>query len=98
MPRFSTAPIEEVVPQRKQRQPSQRAQTQREYQDALRHAIVDEGQALVIELDAEDKPLTIRNRIKRAAEALGLEGVAIRRRKDRIVAYLSDNGDEDEEE
>lgn len=96
MPRFSTAPIEEVVPQRKQRQPSQRAQTQREYQDALRHAIVDEGQALVIELDAEDKPLTIRNRIKRAAEALGLEGVAIRRRKDRIVAYLSDNGDEEE--
>ena len=96
MPRFSTAPIDEVVPQRKQRQPSQRAQTQREYQDALRHAIVDEGQALVIELDPDDKPLTLRNRIKRAAEALGREGVAIRRRKDRIVAYLSDDSETEE--
>lgn len=89
MPRFSTAPIAEVVPQRKQRQPSQRAQTQREYQEALRHALLDEQEALVIELDPEDKPLTIRNRIKRASEALGLDGVAIRRRKDRIVAYLA---------
>ncbi|GAC1445814.1 MAG: hypothetical protein NVSMB52_08490 [Chloroflexota bacterium] len=92
MPRFSSAPIEEVVPQRKQRRPSHRAQTQQQYQDALRSAVADKQQALVIELEADDKPLTIRNRIKRAAEALGMENIAIRRRRDKIVAYISNEG------
>jgi len=90
MPRFSTAPVEEVVPKRRQRQPSQRAQTQRQYREALQNALNDRSQALVVELEPDDKPLTIRNRIKRAADSLGLESIAIRRRKDRIVAYLSD--------
>lgn len=49
-------------------------------------------EALVVELDADDKPLTIRNRIRRAADSLGLENVVIRRRRDRIVAYQSDDG------
>jgi hypothetical protein len=88
MPRFTTAPVEEVVPKRRQRQPSQRAQTQREYREALESAVNDRNQALVVELDPDDKPLTIRNRIKRAADTLGLEDIAIRRRKDRIIAYL----------
>ena len=89
MPRFSAAPIEEVAPRRAQRQPSQRAQIQKQYQDALRDAVLDRHQALVVELEPDDKPLTIRNRIKRASEALGLENVLIRRKRDRIVAYLT---------
>jgi hypothetical protein len=87
MPRFTTAPVEDVAPKRKQRQPSQRAQTQQQYQQALRSALLDKSEALVVELDPEDKPLTIRNRIKRAADLLGLEHVVIRRKRDRIVAY-----------
>jgi hypothetical protein len=93
MPRFTSAPVEEVVPQRKQRQPSQRAQTQQQYQDALRDALLDKHEALVVELEPDDKPLTIRNRIKRAADNLGLENVAIRRRRDRIVAYQTHSED-----
>ncbi|MBV9280643.1 MAG: hypothetical protein JOZ41_11215 [Chloroflexi bacterium] len=87
MPRFTTAPVEEVAPKRRQRQPSQRAQTQQQYQEALRSALLDKSEALVVELDPGDKPLTIRNRIKRAADLLGLEHIVIRRKKDRIVAY-----------
>lgn len=87
MPRFTTAPVEDVAPKRKQRQPSQRAQIQKQYQEALRDAMLHKQEALVVELEAEDKPLTIRNRIKRAAEVLGLENVNIRRKRDRIVVY-----------
>jgi len=94
MPRFTTAPVEEVVPQRKQRQPSQRAQMQQQYQEALRQAVLTKHEALVVELEPDDKPLTIRNRIKRAAETLGLENVAIRRRRNRIVAYQTESGRE----
>ena len=79
--------MEEVAPKRRQRQPSQRAQTQQQYQEALRSALLDKSEALVVELDPGDKPLTIRNRIKRAADLLGLEHIVIRRKKDRIVAY-----------
>jgi hypothetical protein len=94
MPRFTTAPVEDVAPKRKQRHPSRRAQTQQQYQNALRGAVIDGHQALVVELEAADKPLTVRNRIKRAAEALGLENVSIRRRGDRIVAYQMENDQE----
>lgn len=87
MAQFSTAPVAEVVPQRKQRQPSQRAQTQQQYQEALRTALDSDGQALVVQLEGEDKPLTIRNRIKRAADAIGASDVVIRRRRDKILAY-----------
>jgi hypothetical protein len=41
-----------------------------------------------VEIEGEDKPLTIRNRIKRAADALGIENITIRRRKDSIYAYV----------
>lgn len=91
MARFATAPVEEVAPKRKQRSPSQRSQTREQYQEALRDAVLDKHEALVVELEPEDKPLTIRNRIKRAADSLGLETVAIRRRGNRIVAYLQEN-------
>lgn len=87
MPRFTTAPIEEVAPKRKQRQSSQRAQIQRQYQDALRNAVIEKHEALVVELDPDDKPLTVRNRLKRAATTLGLDDIVIRRKKDRIAAY-----------
>ena len=87
MPRFTTAPIEEVVPKRKSRQPSMRSQIRHEYQEAVRDALVRRGEALVVELEPDDKPLTIRNRIKRAAESIGVDNVTIRRRRDRIVAY-----------
>lgn len=92
MPRFKTAPIEQVAPRRRQRQPSQRAQIRKQYEEALRDAMLSKREALVVELDADDKPLTIRNRIRRAADSLGLENVVIRRRRDRIVAYQSDDG------
>lgn len=91
MVRFSTAPVEKVVPKSKQRQPSQRAQIQEQYQEALRGAINERQEALVVELEPDDKPLTIRNRIKRAADVLGLENVVIRRRGDRMVAYRSED-------
>jgi hypothetical protein len=87
MPRFATAPVEEVAPKRKQRQPSQRAQIQRQYQEALRDAILSKHQALVVELEPDDKPLTIRNRIKRAAQVLNLDHIVIRRRRDRLIAF-----------
>lgn len=93
MPRFTEAPIDEVVPKRRQRQPSQRAQTQKQYQQAVRDALIEHHRALVIELESGDKPLTIRNRLRRATEALGLYDVVIRRRGDRIVAY-QENGEE----
>lgn len=94
MPRFTSAPVEEVVPRRKQRQPSQRAQMQKQYQDALRDAVLNRHEALVVELEPDDKPLTIRNRIKRAAEVLGLENVMIRRKRDRIIAYQQSGGED----
>jgi hypothetical protein len=89
MVRFTSAPVEEVAPKRKQRQPSQRAQIQREYQEALRDAVLDRQEALIVELDADDKALTIRNRIRRAATVIGLEDIVIRRRGQRVVAYAS---------
>lgn len=92
MPRFKTAPVEQVAPRRRQRQPSQRAQIRQQYEEALRDAMLYKHEALVVELDADDKPLTIRNRIRRAADSLGLDNVVIRRRRDRIVAYQSDDG------
>ena len=92
MAQFSTAPIEEVVPQKKQRQPSQRAQVQQQYQDALQNALNSQGQALVVELEGDDKPLTIRNRIKRAADAIGAKDITIRRRRNRIIAYRPATG------
>ena len=96
MPRFTTAPVEDVAPKRKQRQPSQRAQIQKQYQEALRDAMLHKQEALVVELEADDKPLTIRNRIKRAAEVLGLENVNIRRKRDRIVVYQMQSERSDE--
>ena len=94
MPRFTTAPITEVVPKRKQRNPSARAQTQQQYQEALRNALESNDQALVVELESDDKPLTIRNRIKRAANQLGLDNITVRRRGQRIVAYRDETGSE----
>lgn len=95
MVRFTSAPVEEVIPARKQRQPSQRSQIQRQYQDAVRDAVMIRHKALVVELDPNDKPLTIRNRIKRAADSLGLENISIRRRKNRIIAYEMGNDGDD---
>jgi hypothetical protein len=93
MPRFTTAPVKDVAPQRRQRQPSQRAQTQQQYQEAVRSALIDRNEALIVEFDPEDKPLTIRNRVKRAIESLDLQDVTIRRRGNRIVAYRLEPGE-----
>jgi hypothetical protein len=89
MPRFTTAPVQQVAPKRKQRQPSQRSQIQKQYQEALRDAVLYKHEALVVELDPGDKPLTVRNRIKRAAKALDLSNIVVRRRGSRVVAYQS---------
>jgi hypothetical protein len=86
MAKFGTAPVQDVAPRRKQRQPSNRARIQAQYREALQGAI-DNQQALVVEIEDDDKPLTIRNRLKRAADSLGLEHIVIRRRRGRIVAY-----------
>lgn len=96
MPRFSSAPIDEVAPKQKPKQPSQRAQIQQQYRTALHDAVIDNGRALIVELESDDKPLTIRNRIKRAAHTLNLEYVVIRRRRDRIIAYQSRSSDTEE--
>ncbi len=95
MPRFTTAPVEQVAPKRRQRQPSQRSQVRKQYQEALRDAVLYKHEALVVELDPSDKPLTVRNRIKRAADSLGIDGLVVRRRKDRIVAYMPGEGNGD---
>jgi hypothetical protein len=87
MAHFTTAPIADVVPKKKAaRGPSQRAQTQQRYRDALQDAL-GANKALVLELEPDDKALTIRNRIRRAVTTLGVDDVAVRRRGDRIVAY-----------
>jgi len=95
MPRFSTAPVDEVAPQRKQPSPSARSQMQSQYQEALRDALEHGNQALVIDLEPDDKPLTIRNRIKRAADVLGYPDITIRRKRERIFAYQSQTGEEE---
>jgi hypothetical protein len=89
MVKFTTAPISDVAPKRLQRQPSQRSIIHQQYTAALRDALA-EGQALVIELEPNDKALTIRNRLNRAAAALGREDVTVRRRGNRVVAYAAD--------
>ncbi len=86
MPRFSTAPVHEVVPQHKTKGPFQRSLMQQEYRGALQSALAA-GKALVIELEPEDKALTIRNRVRKAAQALGREDLTIRRKGNRVLAY-----------
>jgi hypothetical protein len=86
MAHFSTAPVNEVAPQRKTKGPSPRSVLQQEYREALQNAL-DAGEALVIELESDDKPLTIRNRVSKAAAALGHEDLTIRRKGNRILAY-----------
>ena len=88
MIKFTTAPVDQVVPTRRTQRSSTRAQVRQQYQDALEHAL-DSGEALVVELESEDNPLTIRNRIKRAAEQLEIAHLVIYRRGQRIVAYQS---------
>jgi hypothetical protein len=82
------APVAEIVPKRKTRQPSQRAQIAEQYTAALRDAL-EQGQALVVEFEPEDKVLTIRHRVGRAAKSLGREDVTIRRRGNTIAAYAA---------
>jgi len=86
MPHFSTAPVDEVVPQRQTKGPSPRSVLQQEYREALQNAL-DAGEALVIELELDDKGLTIRNRVKKASEALGHGDLTIRRKGNRVLAY-----------
>lgn len=87
MATFTIAPIEEVVPKGRERQLSSRAQMQARYRDAIQNTLEAPGSALVVELEPDEKPLTIRNRIKRAAEQLGRDDLSIRRRGNRIVVY-----------
>jgi hypothetical protein len=93
MVRFTTAPVEDVAPRRKQRSPSPRSQVAQQYRDALQDALTSGEQALVVELESSDKPLTIRNRIKRAAQQLGRDDVVVRRRGNKIVAYSDPSGE-----
>lgn len=80
MPRFTTAPVETVAPQRKVRGPSQRAIIHREYMDSLQPLVDDKDTGLIVELDDGEKALTVRNRIYRAARGLGIESIRVRRR------------------
>jgi hypothetical protein len=87
MPRFTNTSHDDVLPQNKRDQPSLRQQTQQQYQDRLRSAVVERHQALVVELEPEDKPLTIRNRLKRAGERLGIANLVICQRGRQVIAY-----------
>lgn len=87
MVRFTSAPLHNALPKPRQRQASLRKQTQDHYRQLLQSAVVDHHQALVVELDPDDKPLTIRNRIVRAADTLGITNLVIRRRGQRVIAY-----------
>ena len=87
MVRFTTAPVHDVLPKRRQRHSSLRQQTQDQYRQLLQTAVVDHHQALVVELEPGDKPLTIRNQINRAATTLGITNLVVRRRGDRVIAY-----------
>jgi hypothetical protein len=93
MVKFETVPVEQVLPKRRGQGTSQRAQVRQEYQEALKEAI-QSCQALVVDLEPEDKPLTIRNRLKRAGQQLGADDLVIRRRGQRIVAYQAGRDDE----
>lgn len=86
MPRFTAAPLEDVVPPPKRRHPSRRAQVEQQYQQALLDALA-KLEALVVELEDGDQPVTIRNRLRRAGERLGIEQLSIRKRGTRIIAY-----------
>jgi hypothetical protein len=87
MTKFSTAPVAVIIPKRRERAPSQRAELQKQYRDAIENAIINEGEALIVELDPDEKPLTVRSRLQKAAQALGLDSVVIKRRGRRIVVY-----------
>jgi hypothetical protein len=86
MATFSTAPVSDVVRPPKIKQPSQRRQNAEQYTAALSDAL-EHGQALVVEFDPDDKVLTIRNRLQRAARSLGRDDLTIRRRGQRVLAY-----------
>lgn len=88
MVRFTTAPIEEAAPKPKSQSPSRRQQIREQYRDELESA-VQNHRALAVEFDPDvDKPITIRNRLQRAANDLGYTDLKIRRRKNVIFAYL----------
>lgn len=86
MAKFVMAPIRDVVPAYHRRNRSRRAEVRAQYEQALQDAL-DQQQALVVELEEGEKPLTIRARLRNAAEALSFEDIVIRRRGDQIVAY-----------
>lgn len=86
MARFAMAPVQEVASKKHQGRRSQRAEMRAQYEQALQDAVAQQ-QALVVELEEGDKPLTIRARLKKAAETLGMADIVIRRRGERIIAY-----------
>src|SRR5438309_2347258 len=92
MVRFSVAPVAEVAPKPRRRGPSRRSLTREQYRQALEQALAD-GEALVVEMEPDEKPLTVRQRVVRAAKALGAEDVRIRRRGNRIIAYQDESVD-----
>lgn len=103
MPRFGKAEVMDVIPRR--RQPSQRSQIQGIYTTALADAIQND-QALEMELDEGDNTLTVRYRIKRAADTLGFSSrptsdgapfVKIRRKGNRMYAFLAKDYNPSEE-
>src|SRR5689334_5476892 len=92
MPIFTTVPKETVLP--RSSGPSQREVVRQQYRDALSSAL-EAGRALVIEFDPEDKVLTIRNRVKRAADTLGQPDIVVRQQGTTVIAYRADDAPED---
>lgn len=92
MAQFKRVPVDEARPLTKAKVPSQRDQIRREYEEALRDAVIDHGEALAILIGPDDKPLTIKNRIDRAAQALGLDRIKVRRKGDYVFAYDDEDG------
>jgi hypothetical protein len=92
MAQFKRVPVDEARPVTKAKVPSQRDQIRREYEEALQDAVIGHGEALAILIGPDDKPLTIKNRIDRAAQSLGLDHIKVRRKGDYVYAYVDSDG------
>src|SRR3954452_16139105 len=91
MASLTTMAVEQALPPKPQRQRSERSlereKIREEYKEHLKAAL-ENGEAMVAYLDEGDRPMNVKARIRTAANKLGIEGLQISKRGDRIVAYV----------
>jgi hypothetical protein len=94
MAKFGTASVTEVLPaSRKNKGTGERAAIAAEYRKMLNQAIND-GVALVVDLDEGEKALTARNRLLAAATKLGMAAQIVIKKvhnKPQVIAYHVDH-------